>query len=135
MEACEARTLRRSFSPMQWLAFGVQALIAIAFELGDDLGRGFFSQHGTLQGVQNARSVVSFEASHGFWFEPAWQSFFLHTRHFLAWTITWLDMVHVMNVVYVGCHVVVTLAVALWLYFYRHKYFALFRNVIMLTNA
>src|SRR5579864_5181576 len=135
MAACEAQALRRNTSLVQWLAFGAQALLAIAFELGDDIGRGFFSQHGTLQGVQNARNVVSFEASHGFWIEPAWQSFFLHSRHFFAWTITWIDMAHVMNLIYVGCHVVVTLGVALWMYFYRRKYFPIFRNIIMLTNA
>jgi hypothetical protein len=135
MAAVEAQALRRGNPLIQWLAFAIQALIAVAFELGDDIGRGFFSQHGTIQGIQNARSVVSFEAAHGFWIEPAWQTFFLQTRHFFAWTITWLDVANVMNAIYVGCHVGVTLAVAVWLYFYRHRYFAVFRNVIMLCNA
>ncbi|MGH2443532.1 MAG: phosphatase PAP2 family protein [Chloroflexota bacterium] len=99
------------------------------------MGRGFFSQHGTALGIRNAQQLVSFEAAHGFWVEPGWQLFFLQTRHIFTVTLTSLDMVHLMNVVYVLGHVFVTLSVALWVYFFRRKYFALLRNSIMLCNA
>lgn len=135
MSAVEAQALRRNSLALEWAAFAVQAIIAVAFELGDELGRTLFSQHGTLQGIQNARSVVSFEAAHGFWVEPAWQTFFLQTRHLFDWTVTWLDMVRLMNGIYIGCHVFVTLGVAIWVYFYRRRHFALLRNVIIVTNG
>lgn len=118
-----------------WLAFIAQVLIAISFELADDLGRGLFAQHGTLQGIVNARLVVKFEADHDFWIEPAWQNFFLQSHHLLSLTIGWLTVAHFMNVVYVFGHVGVTLSVAIWVYVYRRRYFALLRNVVMLTNA
>src|SRR5437016_1597936 len=135
MATANCQALRRSNVATEWVALIIQILIAVSFEVADDLSRGLFSQHGTIQGVRDARNVVSFEASHGIWLEPAWQQFFLQTRHFLAFTVSWIDMAHVMNVVYVGCHVLVTLAVAVWVYFYRRQHFVLLRNTVMLTNA
>jgi hypothetical protein len=135
MCAVKAQVLRRSNVWTEWIAFFAQVMIAISFEVGDDLGRGIFSQHGTLQGIQNARSVVSFESAHGFWFEPAWQMFFLQTRHFFALTVTWIEIAHAMNVIYVLGHVFITLGFAAWVYFYRRRYFVLLRNVIILTNV
>lgn len=135
MAAVDYQALRRSTSATQWIAFAVQVLIAISFEIGDDIGRGLFSQHGTAVGIRDARQIVSFETAHSLWVEPGWQLFFLQTRHFLAFTVSWLDVAHVMNLVYVGCHVLVTLGVGAWVYFFRRKYFVLLRNVIMMTNA
>jgi hypothetical protein len=110
-------------------------VIAVSAEVGDDLGRGLWAQHGSLEGIEDARQVVAFEAAHGFWIEPAWQLFFQQTHRILSLTITWGDAVSVMNAIYVFGHVFVTLAVALWVYFYRRRFFPLFRNMFILTNA
>jgi hypothetical protein len=119
----------------QWIAFAIQVMIAISFEVADDLTRGFWTQRGTAEGIRDARNLVSFEVSHGLWVEPAWQQTFLQTRHFLAFSISWIDMAHLMNGVYILGHVFVTLSVACWVYFYRRQYFVLMRNTVMLTNA
>jgi hypothetical protein len=129
-----AQALRRNISIGAWLSFVVQVLIAISFEVSDDLARGHFAQHGTMQGIENARHVVSFEAAHDLYVEPAWQTFFLHTRHVFAWTVSWLDIAHVMNAIYIGGHVGVTLGVALWIFVTRRRWFPLFRNIVILTN-
>jgi membrane-associated phospholipid phosphatase len=133
--AVQCGALRRNSTFTAWVAFFTQVLIAISFQLGDDLGRGLFAQHGTVQGIANARRVVTFESQHGFFVEPAWQMFFLHTRHILSLTISWIAVEHVVNTVYVFGHVVVTLGVAMWVYFYRRQYFALMRNTVILVNA
>jgi len=135
MSAVSAEVIRRHSLASEGLAFAAQMLIAVSVEVGDDVGRGFFSQHGTPQGIADARQVVSFEAAHGFWVEPAWQLFFQHTHHFLAFTLTWPNAARLMNGVYIGGHIFVTLGVALWLYFCRRKYFALWRNTLILANA
>jgi membrane-associated phospholipid phosphatase len=132
--ALVAEAPRRSTLLLQVLAFAVQVLIAVSFEVGDDLGRGLVSQHGTAQGVENARRVVEFEAAHGFFVEPAWQLFFERTHHILVFTVTWPDVIHVVNAVYVLGHVGVTLAVAVWLYVYRRHAFGFVRNTVILTN-
>lgn len=135
MSAVEARPLARSATLTEWLSFLAQILVAISFELGDDLGRGFFSQHGTVLGITNARRVVNFETAHSFWVEPSWQTIALQPHHLLTLTISTAATIHIVNGVYVLGHVFVTLGVALWVYFYRRKYFALLRNAIILVNA
>lgn len=135
MATCEARALHRNHLLTEWAAFVAQVLVAIAFELGDDLGRGLFAQHGTLQGVRNARLLVSFEAARHLWIEPAWQLFFLQSRHILGITITSAVTVQAANGVYVLGHVFVTLGLAIWVYFYRRQYFVVLRNVIILVNG
>lgn len=134
MSAVVAEANRRSSIAAEWLAFFAQVLIAISFEVGDDLGRGLVAQRGTVEGIDDAREVVAFEAAHGFWIEPAWQMFFQQTHRILALSITWADSVRFMNTVYVFGHVFVTLGVALWVYFYHRRFFALLRNVVILTN-
>ncbi|GAC1445595.1 MAG: hypothetical protein NVSMB52_07260 [Chloroflexota bacterium] len=129
------QAVRRHSTVTEWVAFVLQVAIAISFEVGDDVGRALFSQHGTLQGVRNARDVVAFEAAHGLWLEPAWQMFFLQTRHIFTLTVTWLDVAQLMNGIYVFGHVFVTLGVALWVYWHRRPYFALVRNIVILTNV
>lgn len=119
----------------EWLSFVVQAFIAVSVEVGDDLGRGAFAQHGTAQGIHDAHQVVAFEAAHGFWIEPAWQLFFEQTRHILNLTITWPDTVRAMNGIYVLAHVFVTLAVALWVYFHHRPAFRFLRNTFILING
>src|SRR5437588_9525737 len=129
-----AEAQRRNTFLLEGLAFATQVLIAVSVELGDDLGRGLFSQHGTLQGVDNARGVVAFETAHGFFVEPAWQMFFERTHHIFTLTITWPDIIHAVNAIYVLGHIFVTLAAAFWLYFYRRQAFAFVRNIVILTN-
>lgn len=119
----------------EWISFAFQVLVAVAFEVADDLARGLISQHGSVEGILNARKVVSFEAMHGFWIEPAWQSFFLHTRRFLNFDIDWTLTARAMNGVYVLGHVLVTLSVAVWVFRYRRRYFRLLRNTIICVNA
>ena len=136
MYAAVAEAFRRNHVLAEWLAFLTQAAIAVSVEVGDDIGRGyFFSQHGGPQGLEDAKEVIAFEASHGFWIEPAWQMFFRQTHHIFDLTITWSDAAHVMNAVYVFGHVFVTLGVALWVYFYRRQWFRFLRNIIILCNV
>jgi hypothetical protein len=127
--------VRQRGAVLDWIAFAFQVAIAVAFEVADDLARGLISQHGTVEGIDNARKVVSFEAAHGFWVEPAWQTFFLQTRHIFVLTVSWLFVARIMNGIYVLCHVFVTLSVAIWVYRYRRKYFRLLRNSVIFVNA
>lgn len=130
-----ARTSWRNPSIAEWLSFGLQVLIAISFELADDIARGRFAQHGGAQGVRNAQHLVAFESAHGLFVEPAWQTFFLRTRHVLAVTVSRVDVAHVMNAIYVGGHLGVTLGVAAWVYVARRQWFAMLRNTVILTNV
>jgi hypothetical protein len=134
MSVARSAVLRHNRALIEWLLFAIQALIAVSVEVGDDLGRGMISQHGTAQGIENARRVVSFESAHGLFIEPAWQLFFQQTHRVLMWSITWMDVAHVMNGIYILGHVFVTLSVAVWIYMYHRRMFALLRNTIILTN-
>jgi membrane-associated phospholipid phosphatase len=134
MSAANVLQLRRSGVVTGGLAFTLQVLIAISIEAGDDIGRGLFSQHGTREGIDHARSLVGFEVSRGFFVEPAWQIFFLQTRHIFALTISSEAVEQLMNGIYVVGHVGVTLGVALWVYIYRRRWFGLLRNVVILVN-
>lgn len=134
MSTALVQTLRRSTFLLGWLYFVSQVCIAISFEVADDLARGHFAQHGTLEGLENARDVIAFETAHHFFVEPAWQTFFLHTRHIFSLTISWLDIAHVMTLIYIGGHVGVTLGVAFWLFIARRRWFGMLRNVIILVN-
>jgi hypothetical protein len=125
---------RRHSTVAEWLAFWLQVAIAVSFEVFDDITRAIFSQHGTVQGIQNAKSIAAFEAAHGFFIEPAMQTFFLQSHRLLVMTLSWMDVAHFMNVVYVFCHIFCTLGVAIWVYFYRRSHFRLMRNAVMLTN-
>lgn len=132
--AAVAQAIRRGGQVHEWMSFALQVAIAVAFEVCDDLARGFISQHGSLEGVDNARKLVSFEAAHGLWVEPAWQTFFLQTRHFLAFTVSWTVVARAMNGVYVLGHVFVTLGVAIWVYRSHRRYFRLLRNAVICVN-
>src|SRR5436305_15153574 len=110
--------IRRNSTVSQWMTFAIQCLIAVSFEAADDFTRGFISQHGSLQGMTNARSVITFEAAHGFFVEPAMQVFFLQTHRFLLFTFSWLDVAHVMNGIYLFCHMFCMLGIAFWVSFY-----------------
>ena len=134
MSAANAQILRRTGVIAGGLAFVLQVVVAISIEAADDLGRAIFAQHGTREGILNARSLVAFEAGHGFFVEPAWQLFFLHTRHIFTVTITWLAMARLFNGIYVLGHIFFTLGVALWVYIYRRRWFGVMRNAVILVN-
>lgn len=133
--ATATEAVRRSLAFSEWLAFLGQCVIAASVEVGDDLGRGLLAQHGTVQGIENARRIISFETAHGLWLEPAWQSFFVQTHHVLFLTLTWPESSRIVNGIYVLGHVFVTLTVAAWVYFYRRRYFPLLRNIVIATNV
>jgi hypothetical protein len=135
MCATLAQVIRRGGVIQEWVAFAFQVAIAIAFEVVDDLARGFISQHGSVEGIDNARKVAMFEATHGFWVEPEWQMFFLQTRHLVAITVDWTIIARIMNGIYIFGHVFVTLGVAIWAYRYHRRYFRLLRNTVILVNA
>lgn len=134
MSAAVGQALRRSSLITGWLSFITQVCIAISFEVADDLARGHFAQHGTMQGIENAKDIIAFEAAHHFFVEPAWQLFFLQTRHVFNLTISWLDVAQVMNVIYIGGHVGITLGVAFWVFIARRRWFGMLRNVVILVN-
>jgi len=129
------QVLRRNSALLGWLAFVSQVFIAISVEIGDELGRALFSQHGTVEGVDNARRIVAFEVAHGVFMEPTWQIFFEHTHQVLMLTVTWAESARVMNGIYVLGHVFVTLGVACWMFFFRRSLFPLFRNALILVNV
>ncbi len=135
MNAVVSGTFRRSTVLNESLAFAAQVLITIAVQVGDDLARGIVSQHGAIEGIRNARQIVAFEAAHGFWIEPAWQLFFQQTHRVLSIPVSWTDIAHFMNAIYVFGHVFGTLGVGIWVYCYRRRFFALFRNTIIVTNV
>jgi membrane-associated phospholipid phosphatase len=134
MCAATVQTVRRPGVLVGGLAFTLQVLIAISIEVGDDVGRALFSQHGTTEGIHHARDLVAFEVGHGFFVEPAWQTFFLQTRHIAIVSVSWVDVARLFNGVYVFGHVFFTLGVALWVYIYRRRWFGVLRNLVLLAN-
>jgi hypothetical protein len=134
MCAATAQAVRRPGVFVGGLAFALQVFIAVSIEVGDDVGRALFSQHGTSEGVEHARDLAAFEVAHGFFVEPAWQTFFLQTRHMAMLTIGWMDVARLFNGVYVFGHVFFTLGVALWVYVYRRRWFGLLRNLVLMAN-
>jgi hypothetical protein len=135
MSAAVTQAFRRNLSLTAWLSFLAQVMIAISFEVADDLARGHFAQHGTAQGIDNARRLVSFESAHDLFVEPAWQTFFLQTRRLIGLTVSWLDVAHVMNAIYIGGHVGVTLGVAFWVFVAHRRWFVFLRNTVIFTNG
>jgi hypothetical protein len=130
-----AKTGTRSTRHREWLSFFAQVLIVASVELSDEFVRGMVAQSNSHLGQIHAADVVHFEAVHGFWVEPAWQLFFERTHHILGLVITWGQVVPVINFIYVFGHVMITLAFAMWVFFYRRGLFAFLRNVLFVTNA
>jgi membrane-associated phospholipid phosphatase len=135
MCAVRAQPVFRSGVLASGLSFALQVIIAVSAEVADDLGRAIFSQHGTMEGIDHARMLATFEVSHGFFVEPAWQMYFLQAHTVLQWTVSQAAMTRMMNGVYVLGHVFFTLGVALWVYAYRRRWFGLMRNTVILVNV
>jgi membrane-associated phospholipid phosphatase len=121
-------------TPREWLLFAVQALLVVMIELGNDILRGNFFPPNAPEALSHARQIAHFEAAHGFFLEPAVQTFFERSHHLLGLVLTWSAVVAVANNVYAFCHIFVTLAVALWLYLEHRPSFAFVRNVTLFTN-
>ncbi len=119
----------------EWLLFAAQALLVVMVELGDDIVRGNFWRPNALEALHNAQQVARVEAVHGFFVEPAAQTFFRHAHHLFGLVLTWSDVVRVANNVYAFGHIFVTLAVAAWLFVKHRPRFAFVRNVTLVTNV
>lgn len=122
-------------SGKEWLLFALQALLVAMVELGNDILRGNVWRPDAVEALHNARQVAGFEHDHGFFVEPAAQTFFEHAHHLFGFVLTWPDVVAIANNVYAFCHIFVTLAVALWIYLRHRHRFAFLRNVILFTNV
>jgi hypothetical protein len=127
--------LRHGPSRRQWLLFAMQALLVTVVDASNDIVRGNIFPANEVDALHHARAVASFEAAHGLFVEPAWQSFFHHTRHLFGLTITWAGIVGFTNNVYAFCHLFVTLAVCAWVYACHRDKFPLVRNTMLFTNG
>ena len=127
--------LRRTRSFLFWAGFALQVFIAVFFQVADDVASRFVAYHGAAQGIANAHRLVAFEAAHGFWVEPAWQTFFQHTHRVLLLTVHWSQVMPLMDDFYIWGHLLVTLVVAMWVYVYRRRFFPLVRNTCIIVNA
>lgn len=119
----------------QWAIFAFQVLLVSMVEVGDDILRGNFWRPDAQQAFSNAQDVATFEASHGFFVEPALQQFFERSHHLWGFVLTWGDVTDLADDVYAFCHIFVTLAVVAWLFVDHRGRFKLVRNVVFLTNA
>lgn len=119
----------------QWAVFALQVAIVSMVEVGDDILRGNIWRPNAREALANARDVATFEASHGFFVEPAMQHFFEQSHHLWGFVLTWADVADFADDVYAFCHIFVTLAVVAWLFVEHRGRFVLVRNVVFLTNA
>src|SRR5689334_21436407 len=80
---------RRWPTPWQWVVFALQVMLVAMVEIGDDIVRGIIIRPNTQEALCNARDVAAFEASHGFFVEPAVQHFFEHPHDMFGFVLTW----------------------------------------------
>lgn len=130
-----ASPLRTRPAWRDWLSFLAQISLVAGVELGDEFARGTIAQHDSYTGLANALRVVDFEDAHDLWIEPAVQTFFRHTHHLLDLTISWAQIIPIVNFIYIAAHIGITLLFALWVFFFRRGIFAFVRNVFFITNA
>jgi hypothetical protein len=124
---------RRWPSVGEWLYFTTQfALIAIV-QGSDDLIRGNLWPPNISEAIRHAQQVVAFETAHGFFVEPAWQLFFEHTHRVLGVLITWPDVFQVANGIYEFCHLLIPIAVGIWVFVCHRHHFTFLRNVTLFT--
>jgi PAP2 superfamily len=122
-------------SPWQWAIFALQVFIVSMVEVGDDILRGNFWRPNAPEALAHTRDVATFEASHGFFVEPALQRFFEQSHHLWGFVLTWSAVTDFADDVYAFCHIFVTLAVVAWLFVDHRGRFVLVRNIVFLTNA
>ena len=63
----------------EWVLFTVQILLVGMVQVSDDIIRGNFWHADPGQALRNAHDVATFEARHGFFVEPAIQTFYIRT--------------------------------------------------------
>lgn len=119
----------------EWLVFSLQVLLVAMVEIGNDILRGNFLRPDPVRAMRDAQQVAAFEASHGFFVEPALQRFFQHSHDLFGFLLTWGDVVDFADDFYAFCHIFVTLAVVVWIYVDHRPQFTFVRNVAFLTNA
>jgi len=119
----------------EWCSFLLQIVLVVGIELCDDVYHGFISLRATALPQANAVRVMNFEQSHGFWVEPGIQRYFEHVHQLLGLTITWREVVPLVNTVYGVAHGVVTMAMAIWLFWRHRNLFPFVRNVFIVTTA
>lgn len=122
-------------SPWQWALFALQVIVVSMVEVGDDILRGNYWRPDAHVALSNARDVATFEASHGFFVEPALQHFFEQSHHLWGFVLTWSAVTDLADDIYAFCHIFVTLAVVAWLFVDHRGRFVLVRNVVFLTNT
>jgi hypothetical protein len=108
-----------------------QCLLLGIWETANQLLTGAISDYGSQAGIEHARQVVAIERAHGFFVEPTWQQFVLHSQHILGLTIPWRWQVQAANAMYALGHPVITIAVAFWIFFFRTNVFPVLRNAII----
>src|SRR6185312_8439755 len=113
----------------------LQIVLVVCIELSDDFYRGFISPRAAGLPLANAVRVMDFEQSHGFWVEPGIQEYFKHVHDLLGLTITWPDIILLVNTMYGVAHGVVTMAMAVWLFWRHRNLFPFVRNVFIVTTA
>jgi PAP2 superfamily len=118
----------------EWLLFTAQVLLVGMVQVSDDIIRGNFWHADPVQALRNAHDVATFEARHGFFVEPAIQTFFLHPRSIVGLTLTWSVVSSVADSIYALCHIFVTLTVAIWIFLRHRRSFPLLRDVTLFTN-
>lgn len=130
-----ARHVSRKGRILLWLNFLIQCAVAISIQVSNDQSTGHFSIYGSAIGIRNARWVVQWEMAHGLWVEPAWQDFFVQTRHLHFLTLSWGPVSEFLTNFYVFGHAAAAMFVAVWVWVYRRRYFPLVRNTFFITNG
>lgn len=118
----------------QWLLFVLQLLLVASIELGDDLLRGNLLRPNPALALQHAHQLVHLEAAHHLFWEPALQAFFQQPHPLFGLLLTWPVVVSITDTIYALCHLLVPLAVALWLFLDHRPQFALVRTITLLTT-
>lgn len=118
-----------------WRIFLIQMALVSGVEVLNETARGWVATYGKPVGIVNAQHVVDVERAARFWVEPAWQLFFRHTHHVLGITITWAEVMAVMNALYSLGHMIITGGVGLWVFYFRTQFFSLMRNLIWAADA
>src|SRR5579871_5539139 len=119
----------------EWVLFLLQILLVAMVEVGNDIIRGNFWRPNAAEALTNAHQVVAFETTHGFFIEPAAQTFFQHAHSFFGFMLTWPLVEEASDNIYAICHLAVSAGVALWVFLRHRQYFARLRNVTLLTNV
>lgn len=118
-----------------WLTFAGQIVLIGVFETANELIRQQVSHYGAPAGIENARRLVSFERTHGFFLEPAWQMALNHTYHVFGISIGWLQFTTLANVLYVMGHPIVIIGTALWVFYFRTDLFSRMRNTLFICDV